>query len=113
MQRSLSKDFRQGIFGRIFLAPATLLALSACAGDMPGLGENSQKITVQDDVFFVTSNATSAVARNYATGFFNQARLIENAGIAIAQATGCIVGTVAKRGEVNVYDATLTCPAPL
>ena len=74
--------------------------------------ERADRVRVEagGDVFFVTVTGEAAVARNFATGIGNQARLIQNAARAIATHTGCPVEMITQRPLVNVYDAVLDCP---
>ena len=59
--------------------------------------------------FAVEVTGDTAVARNYHTGRLNFAELEEAARSAIETASGCAVRTLAKRGEINTFDATLDC----
>lgn len=87
------------------------LALAACtgggiAGLVPG-----EEVTVGGDVFAVSIEGTTAMARNFATGIRNQDRLYGNAQEAIRIASGCDLATFAQEPGINTYRARLACDA--
>ena len=85
------------------------LILTACTGEIPAFGVQGTRVEIAGDVFMVSTAGETAIARNYATGLFNQARLIENATLAITDLTGCRVTAITQRPMINTYDATLNC----
>jgi len=90
---------------RITLAAAlATLTLTGCMSS----GE-AVEVTRGGFTFQVTQDGTTAVARNYHTGRLNFAVLEESARAAIESASGCAVRTLTKRGEINIFDATLNC----
>jgi hypothetical protein len=93
------------ILSRITLAAAlATLTLTGCVSS----GE-AVDVTRGGFTFQVIQDGTTAVARNYHTGRLNFAALEESARAAIESASGCTVRTLAKRGEINTFDATLNC----
>ena len=96
-----------------YLVPAlclVLVLLGGCGGaEIGGLQGDAMRVDVAGDTFFVTRTAHHAVARNYATGLFNQDRLFANAQTAITQATGCAIADFDQETSVNTYRARLTC----
>lgn len=87
------------------------LILAACAGGgiagfMPG-----EEVTVGGDVFTVSIEGKTAMARNFATGIRNQDRLYTNAQEAIRIASDCDLATFAQEPGVNTYRARLACGA--
>lgn len=89
------------ILKRIF--PLSALALAAC---MSGEGV---AVSQGGFDFTVTVDGPTAVARNYHSGRLNFAALEEAARDAIETASGCAVRTIAKRTDINTFDATLDC----
>ncbi len=87
------------------------LWMAACTGEIPALSAQGDRVDIAGDVFTVSATDTTAVARNFATGLNNQARLLSHAALAIESATGCSVDTITQRPMLNTYDATLICAA--
>ena len=88
------------------LAAIALIGLAACAG--PG-GAGAQEIAVDDDIFYVRTDGSSVVVRNFSTGVMNQTRLFAHARQAVTQATGCAPVDFRQEPGVNTYTGTLTC----
>ncbi|MGH1330580.1 MAG: hypothetical protein ACRBBK_06835 [Paracoccaceae bacterium] len=97
-----------GCFAALALGLAGCMAPSESA---QSANAPAQKISAGGFEFHVTHTNTVATARNYHTGRLNFAALQESAIQAIQTASGCPVRTIAKRGELNTFDATLACPA--
>ncbi|WP_143267484.1 hypothetical protein [Aquimixticola soesokkakensis] len=87
----------------------TFFALSLLAACSAGPDAVTSEQTVGPFTYQVSVSGTNAVARNFHTGRLNFAELQENAVIAIERASGCSLRTIVKRGELNTFDATLSC----
>lgn len=84
-------------------------ALGACSGATVAQLMPGEVVTIEGNTFTVNSTARGVTVQNFETGRTPAALLLERAGLAAEQVTGCTVTNIVKDGISNTYYAAVSC----
>lgn len=73
---------------------------------MPGTAVNVNGLS-----FTVQNGPRGIIVQNFETGRTSPALIMQSAGLAAEQVTGCPLNTIVKDGITNTYYVTVSCPA--